>query len=256
MTLVPKKKTIRELVYYFILLALIFSWPLWGIYKACIAQEGCWGVTLGDSLTVGSGDERGRGGYVALLADKLKSLKNPVCLKNLAESGWTCRQIVEQPRRGKQKTMLAEALDKKPDLVILWIGVNDVTNWTWVEPKGAGNFDEVEFQNFYRTILSSWKSNNKTKILVGTLLDLNRAPVSRLWHQDKQALIARRIQQANQIIREEAKIAGTQVVDFFGCEALYRPENWSPDGFHPNHKGYQVIAERWWEGLRPVLEKK
>lgn len=212
-------------------------------------------VALGDSLTIGAKDESGGQGYFTILTGKIESSKPRALGLNLAENGWTCRQIVEQPRRRRKKTMLAEAVDLKPRLVILWIGVNDVTDWTWDDHRGAGNFEVAQFQKDYRVLLTQLRKESNADIIVGTLFDLDRTPVSRRWHKDKQAKMAQRIKEANKVIMEEAQAAEAGVADFFGYEELYRPENWSADGLHPNHRGYQLIAERWGEVLETVLKR-
>ena len=50
-------------------------------------------VTLGDSLTVGDGDEVG-GGYPSRLLKKLSKQAPGSTLKNLAQSGWTSDDLI------------------------------------------------------------------------------------------------------------------------------------------------------------------
>jgi lysophospholipase L1-like esterase len=79
-------------------------------------------MALGDSLTKGTGDESGEGGYVGKVEKKLEALwKKPVRVYNQAINGWRTADLLnllEQPN--------IQNLIKQSDIVMLTIGANDL----------------------------------------------------------------------------------------------------------------------------------
>jgi lysophospholipase L1-like esterase len=194
-------------------------------------------VALGDSLTRGTGDETGKG-YVGDLVDEIKKkTKRSVQLTNLGINGQTSdqlRQQVQQIEIGRQL--------QKADVILLTIGGNDLFR------GGKGLMDyqtkdiaviEKKYLDNLKFIFQQIRKNNQTANvffigLYNPFMDLGQgkemAKVIRHWNYDSAEVSA-----------AFNKIVFVPTFDLFELKVndyLYS------DKFHPNTKGYRLIAER------------
>jgi lysophospholipase L1-like esterase len=199
-------------------------------------------LVLGDSLARGTGDEDGRGFAQRLLP--LLRPAGPVELANLGVDGATSEDL----RRLSESANVA-ALARSADLIVVSVGGNDLSRSV---PRSAGTpvqmVEEIgrsrdRFAENLRAILTRLRQANPT------------APISVFalynpFSSDRRAQIGSSvIARWNALIQETAlSYPGTIVVptfDLFQSGA----ENLSADQFHPNGKGYALIAERIAQGL-------
>jgi lysophospholipase L1-like esterase len=79
-------------------------------------------VALGDSLTKGTGDESGDGGYVGKAKKSLETIwKKPVYSSNQAINGWRTENLLESLDKPNLQNLLKQA-----DIIMLTIGGNDL----------------------------------------------------------------------------------------------------------------------------------
>ncbi|MEW2614930.1 SGNH/GDSL hydrolase family protein [Streptomyces sp. NPDC047880] len=181
-------------------------------------------VALGDSLTEGVGDPRGDGswrGWAALLADGLA--EEPVAFTNLAMSGAQTRDVLER--------QLPAALEPRPDLVSVVVGVNDTLRCTFDIRAVAARLDQVYAAcTVQRAVLL-------TACLPGpgTMLGLPGA----LAHP-----LARRQRAVNTVVHALSERYGA--LHLHTCEGDWTTDRalWSADRLHPGERGHRQLALR------------
>jgi len=186
-------------------------------------------IGASDSVGVGASDPA-KGSWPALVAARLPAGSPPYT--NLGVSGSLTLQAVTQQLPG--------AIAQKPDLVSVWLAVNDLN--ATIEPASyAGSLAQI---------VDGLVQKTSATIFVGNVPDLRAVPV--YAGVDKARLLAG-IQAYNDAI---AAIAAknpirVKVVDLFtGSAALVSTGTVSPDGFHPSDEGYQLIADRFANAMR------
>jgi len=151
---------------------------------------------------------------------------------NLGVNGSTLAQAV--------KEQLGPALDAHPDLVTVWLAVNDLN----------GRVPLPQYEATLEYLLSQVSQDGRC-VLVGNVPDLTQAPA--YSRTDPMALRAA-IQQWNAVIAAVAGRHGASVVDLDARwrEMTERPELISADGFHPSAEGYARLATIFYEEYRHV----
>jgi lysophospholipase L1-like esterase len=149
---------------------------------------------------------------------------------NLGVSGSTISQAL--------KEQLGPALDARPDLVTVWLAVNDL-NARVPLPAYTADLDRL---------LAEVHQDGRC-VLVGNVPDLTQAPAYR--STDPMTLRAV-IQQWNAVIASVAERHGATVVDLDAHwrEMTERPEYISADGFHPSSEGYARLATIFFDEYR------
>ena len=186
-------------------------------------------IGASDSVGVGASDPS-KGSWPALVAARLPAGSPPYI--NLGVSGSLALQAITQQLPG--------AIAQKPNLVSVWLAVNDLN--ATIEP--------ASFRDSLTLIVDGLVQKTAAQIFVGNVPDLRAVPV--YAGVDKARLLAG-IQAYNDVI---AKIAvrnpdRVHVVDLFtGSAALVSTGTVSPDGFHPSDEGYQLIADRFMNAMR------
>lgn len=194
-------------------------------------------VALGDSLTRGTGDETGKG-YVGDLVDEIKQkTKRPVQLTNLGINGQRSDQLrvqVTQPEVGRQI--------QKADIVLVTIGGNDIFRGGQgledFQSKTITAIEKKYLNNINYIFKQIRKNNSKANVffigLYNPFIDLDQgkemSKVIRQWNYDSAEVSA-----------GFPKIVFVPTFDLFELKVndyLYS------DKFHPNTKGYRLIAER------------
>ncbi len=194
-------------------------------------------VALGDSLTRGTGDETGKG-YVGDLIDEIKDkTKRPVQLTNLGIIG----QRSDQLRSQVQETEVGRQI-QKADIVLVTIGGNDLFRGG----QGLSDFKTDEIATIEKKYLDNLKyifdqirkyNSNANVFFIGLynpFIELDQgkemSKVVRQWNYDSAEVSA-----------IYPKIVFVPTFDLFELRVndyLYT------DKFHPNSKGYRLIAER------------
>lgn len=108
-------------------------------------------IFLGDSITQLGAE---RGGYIDLIAGMLKA-KSLDSKFELTGAGIGGNKVYDLYLR-----LQNDVLSKKPDIVFIFVGVNDVLNKTW----GAG-IDADKFELFYRALIRKVKASGAEAII-------------------------------------------------------------------------------------------
>jgi lysophospholipase L1-like esterase len=194
-------------------------------------------VAIGDSLTRGMGDETGKG-YVGMLLDEVKNkTKRKVQLTNLGINGQTSDQLRNQVQQTEVQRQI-----QKADVVLVTIGGNDLfRGGQGLTDFQTGNIAEIEkkyLDNLNFIFQQIRKNNSNANVffigLYNPFIDLDQgkemSQVVRHWNYDSAEVSA-----------GFPKIVFVPTFDLFELKVndyLYS------DKFHPNSKGYRLIAER------------
>jgi acyl-CoA thioesterase I len=151
-------------------------------------------------------------------------------LVNLGVSGSLIRQALDQ--------QLPVALDSAPDLVTVWLAVNDYGARVPL-PRYADDLDQL---------LGALRAQTNAMILVGNLPDLSVLPVAARFDLRDTA-------RWNRAIGELASRHGAVLVDLQPVwqEVVEHPEYISSDGFHPSTAGYLRLADVFYTAAREPL---
>ncbi|MCL7427972.1 SGNH/GDSL hydrolase family protein [Streptomyces sp. YS415] len=180
-------------------------------------------VALGDSLSEGVGDPVGDGwrGWAALLAGGLA--EQPVDFTNLAVSGAQTRDVRER--------QLPRALELRPDVVSVVVGVNDTLRCTFDLHAVADRLDKVY------GALTARGSVVLTACLPdpGAMLGLPGALARPL---------ARRQRAVNAVVH--ALSERYDAVHLHAAEGAWLTDRalWSADRLHPGERGHRQLAVR------------
>ncbi|MFK9090418.1 SGNH/GDSL hydrolase family protein [Bacillus salipaludis] len=207
------------------------------VSKKVESKKGLTIVALGDSLTRGTGDETGKG-YVGVLIDEIKEkTKRPVQLTNLGING----QRSDQLRNQVQETEVGRQIEKA-DMVLVTIGGNDLFRGG----QGLVDFEKEDIVTIEKKYLDNLKfifeqirkKNSEANVffigLYNPFIGLDQgkemSKIVRHWNYDSAEVSA-----------AYPKIVFVPTFDLFELKVndyLYS------DKFHPNSKGYRLIAER------------
>lgn len=191
-------------------------------------------VAIGDSLTAGRGDEGRDGrpiGWAQRLADILGVRTTVRCsLTNLAVDGATVPEVLSK--------QLPAVAARKPDLVSLTVGINDIRR---------RDFDELSFKADLGQLFEALAATQAT-LLTCTLPDLS---VIMSLSQDLHEVVRERMRLASDIIREQAESYGAVCLDAWTLPGVTDPDLYAPDRLHPNSKGHQFIAAACADKLAP-----
>ncbi len=203
-------------------------------------------VSIGDSLTEGVGDTNKQGGYLPYLQTQLEALKGikSADFDNYGKKGNRTEQLLKR----LQKVEVQESIEQA-DIVIITIGGNDVMK---VFRENINNLqldvfqaEKEEYRIKLQQIFDTIKSYNADVgiILVGLYNPFNT------WFSD--------ITEVNEIIHSWNEV-NIEVVGennqalFVGIDDLFLDQGDAllyDDFFHPNDKGYQLMADRIFEKI-------
>ncbi|MBD0837737.1 SGNH/GDSL hydrolase family protein [Streptomyces sp. TRM68416] len=180
-------------------------------------------VALGDSLTEGVGDPVGDGwrGWAALLAAGLA--EHPVAFTNLAVSGAQTRDVRER--------QLPTALELRPDIASVVVGVNDTLRCTFDIRAVAARLDTV-----YAAL-----TGQGAVLLTACLPD----PGAMLGLPGALARpLARRQRAVNAVVHVLSE--RYEAVHLHACEGAWITDRamWSADRLHPGERGHRQLAVR------------
>ncbi|MEV5175798.1 SGNH/GDSL hydrolase family protein [Streptomyces flaveolus] len=182
-------------------------------------------VALGDSLTEGVGDPVGTGwrGWAALLAASLAQDGERVQFTNLAVSGAQTRDVLEK--------QTPAALELRPDLVSVVIGVNDTLRRTFDIRAVAAHLDQVygPLTRQGATLLTACLPDP------GAMLRLPGALARPL---------ARRQRAVNTVVHALSERYGAVHLHAADDGWISDRSLWSADRLHPAERGHRQLAVR------------
>ena len=187
-------------------------------------------VFLGDSITQ-MGVEPG--GYIDLIAGMLKT-KNLEDKFKLTGSGIRGNKVYDLYLRLENDVLL-----KKPDIVIINVGVNDVLNKTW-----GADIDADKFELFYRALIRKVQSSGAEVIICTPAVIGERTDFSNPHDQDlnKYASIVLTLSK-----EEKCTLLDLRAL-FLNYNMRHNPKNLdrgilTTDGVHLNRTGNKLVAE-------------
>ncbi len=200
-------------------------------------------VFFGDSITeLGVKPEKYRG-YILQLEDMLKK-EQKADQYELHGSGISGNKVYDLYLR-----MEDDVLAKNPDIVVIYVGVNDVWHKTLL---GTGT-DADKFEKFYQAIIKKLKDKNIKVVLVTPAVVGEKTDMSNPLDGD--------LNKYSNIIRDLAKKNNLSVVDLRKKFQDYLNKN-NPDNkdkeiltydrVHMNNKGNQFIAGEMWKVLKEM----
>lgn len=139
-----------------------------------------------------------------------------------------------------------DVLAKNPDVVVIYVGVNDV----WHKSSYGTGTDADKFEKFYRAILKRLKDKNIKAIVVTPAVIGEKTDFSNAQDGD--------LNQYSNVIRKIAKDANVPLVDlrqiFLDYNKANNPTNkdrdiLTTDRVHLNEKGNEVVAEAMWKAI-------
>ena len=195
-------------------------------------------IFFGDSITEVAVN---RGGYIARMDSMLAQQKKADQFE-LTGAGVSGNKVYDLFLR-----MDDDVLAKNPDLVVIFIGVNDV----WHKRTSGTGTDADKFVKFYQAIIQKLKANNIEMILctpavIGEKTDFTNPLDGEMNEYSK-------------IIRDLAGKNNLTLVDlrkiFREYNLTNNPENrtsgiLTTDGVHLNAKGNQFVADEMWKVIQ------
>lgn len=191
-------------------------------------------VFVGDSITQSAGLH---GGYVWLLQRYLNTLYPQQQLEMLSSgvSGNTSAQLSERFQR--------DVLDKKPDLIIINIGINDVLQSFQIPTQARPNLPSApEYRQNLATIVQSAQARGISVILLSPTLIYEN-----LSSQENQRLaeyigIMREVSNQYRCKYIDLNVAFRHVITTYQRYGGQAQNLLTRDGIHPNIAGHQIIA--------------
>ena len=196
---------------------------------------------LGDSITdVGRNTNNGSlisiGQGYPLLVDACLSVKYPgeYTFENLGISG---NRIVDVYARIK-----ADCWNRKPDLVSILIGVNDV----WHEFGGHNGVEADRFYNVYRMLVTDTKRAlpESRKMILMEPFVLKASATEGAWDAFRSET-EKRAEAARRIAGETGQIFLPLQAMFDEAAQKMPASYWLGDGVHPTPAGHGLIADAW-----------
>ena len=195
---------------------------------------------FGDSIT-----EAGvkSGGYIDVLNTMLKEQKLDDQYE-LVGAGIGGNKVYDLYLR-----METDVLSKKPDIVVIFIGVNDV----WHKQSMGTGTDADKFSRFYQAIISKLKAQNISIILATPAVIGEKTDHSNQLDGD--------LNRYSNLIRELARKENLPLVDlrkaFLDFNLKNNPENkdqgiLTTDRVHLNADGNKLVAERMWQVIKTL----
>ncbi|MEQ2528501.1 SGNH/GDSL hydrolase family protein [Bacillaceae bacterium CLA-AA-H227] len=198
-------------------------------------------VSVGDSLTQGVGDSTKRGGYLPYLEERLEQEKGimDATIYNYGVSGNRTSQVLN-----RLKTQEVKGSIQKADIVMITTGGNDVMKVV------KENFPELNLRDFDRELISYEKNltsvfdtirKENPDVTIGLIGLYN--PFYTLFADVKEMeLVTDKWNQVSQNV-----LARYDNTLFVGIAEIFKESEENllyTDYFHPNDKGYQLMADK------------
>ncbi len=132
------------------------------------------------------------------------------------------------------------ALDSHPDLITIWLGVNDIVD----------KVSAISYASDLNTLVSRLRANSPhARIAIANIPDLTLLP---FFAQSDPLVLTRQIQAYNKVIASAAQKYQAILVDLtqqnYNLQA--HPEYINSDGLHPSDIGYQQLANVFYQALK------
>jgi len=195
-------------------------------------------IFFGDSITEAAVK---RGGYIVKL-DSMLALQGKAEQYELVGAGISGNKVYDLYLR-----MEEDVLAKEPDVVIIYIGVNDV----WHKRTSGTGTDPDKFEKFYQAIINKLKAKNINVIVCTPATIGEKTDFSNPLDGD--------LNEYSKIIRNIAQKNSLPVVDlrkaFLDYDLKNNAENkdkgiLTSDGVHLNAKGNQFVADEMWKVMQ------
>ena len=199
-------------------------------------------VFFGDSITQAGVNTNG---YIRVLDTMLRS-KGVADKYELIGAGIGGNKIYDLFLR-----MDDDVLAKNPDVVVVWVGVNDV----WHKASYGTGTDPDKFEKFYNAVVKKLQAKN-IKVYLATPSTIGEK-TDNSNQQDGD------LNQYSNVIRRVATANNCGVIDlrkkFLEYNLANNPDNkesgiLTTDRVHLNPKGNKFVAEKMMEGLMPGLK--
>lgn len=224
-------------------------------------------IAIGDSLTLGDGDETARG-YPGRVLEMVNAVRPGSAITNFGQSGWNSDALIhgDQGLPGQMQRALAEiraaSAQGRGAVVFVWIGSNDL--WYLYEYGGditaeAETLDAQRFSSNLDVILTGLRGEG-AQVILALLDDQSLRPVALKGeafpsiNKDELNRMSAQARTYNEIITRKADQYGALTVDFYSTDIFTSPATMADDGNHPNQKGYDLIAQKFFEALSPLLK--
>lgn len=193
-------------------------------------------LTLGDSLTRGTGDPDGQG-YAGRVKEHLRKEHSQISAVNLAVKGQTSDQLKDQIQQSRVRHLLGEAR-----WITLTIGGNDLF-------QNSGQTETIDWKqsekarkryqkNLESTLSTIRRENPKTPVFLFGLYN----PFGDLGQKETSNRI---VGEWNRTLTETAeKFDQVVVIPVFDLFQLNPRAYLYSDHFHPNQKGYARMTDR------------
>jgi lysophospholipase L1-like esterase len=200
----------------------VYSWLSFSVAMAQPTSERIRYAVVGDSYSCGEGATP-KESWPAIMTQHLNARGLHVDLvSNPSVTGWTTKNAIDRE--------LPKFINSNPTFATLLIGVND-----WVQ-----GVDEATFRNRFSYLLDQMLAvlPNKKHLLVVTIPDFGVTPTGPKYSRGRN--IHEGIMQFNQIVTEEARKRGLNVVDIFPLSKKMGQDKSlvAKDGLHPSAKEY------------------
>jgi lysophospholipase L1-like esterase len=189
-------------------------------------------------------------------------------LSNFGQSGWSSDALIngDQGLESQLTRAVSELQDAtaqgKAGLALVWIGSNDL--WYLYEFGGdiddAGDASDAQrFEANIDTILSQLRGTG-AQVVIALLDDQSKRPIALKGEAfvaittDELTRMSAHVDVYNQIIRDKAAQYGALTVDFYSTDIFTNPATLYDDGNHPNQAGYDIIAQKWFDAITPILQ--
>lgn len=198
-------------------------------------------IFFGDSITELGVKDKPYKGYV-LVTDSLCKAENKGDQYDFIGSGISGNKVYDLYLRLEE-----DVLSKNPDVVVIYVGVNDVWHKTLL---GTGT-DPDKFEKFYHAILRKLKEKNIKAILCTPAVVGEKTDFSNPLDGD--------LNRYSNIIRDMAKKNNLPLIDlrktFLDYNKANNPENkereiLTYDRVHLNTKGNQLVAAEMWKTIK------
>ncbi len=195
-------------------------------------------VFFGDSITAAGAKP---GGYILKL-DSMLALQGKSEQYELVGAGVSGNKVYDLYLR-----MEEDVLAKEPDIVVIYIGVNDV----WHKRTSGTGTDPDKFEKFYQAIINKLKAKNINVIVCTPATIGEKTDFSNPLDGD--------LNEYSKIIRTIAQKNNLPVADlrksFLDYDLKNNPENktkdiLTSDGVHLNAKGNQFVADEMWKVIQ------
>ena len=195
-------------------------------------------VFFGDSITAAAVKP---GGYIIKL-DSMIALQGKAEQYELIGAGVSGNKVYDLYLR-----MEDDVLAKEPDIVVIYIGVNDV----WHKRTSGTGTDADKFEKFYQAIINKLKAKNIQVILCTPATIGEKTDFSNALDGD--------LNEYSKMIRNIAGKNNLALVDlrrsFLEYNLKNNPENkvngvLTTDAVHLNAKGNQLVADEMWKQVQ------